>query len=81
MVVLCIRKCLQFGLPDDAIAWVRNCACQKPKESGYSYELWTNKLLGVALGHVSRSKLHKTLRHGELRPPKQVWQDSILWLV
>ena len=49
-VVLCIRKCLQSGLdtaleelprsgkprqlPDDAKAWVRNYACQKPKDSG-----------------------------------------------
>lgn len=97
-VVLCIRKCLQFGLdaalgelprtgkprqlPDDAIAWVQNCACQKPKELGYSYELWTYKLLVahvrqhcVAVGHpalqkLSRSKLHKILRQGELRPHK-----------
>lgn len=97
-VVLCIRKCLQFGLdaalgelprsgkprqvPDDAIAWVQNCACQKPKELGYSYELWTYKLLTahvrrhcVAAGHsalqkLSRSKLHKILRAGELRPHK-----------
>jgi transposase len=97
-VVLCIEKCLQFGveaalkelprsgkprcLPDDAIAWVRNCACQKPKELGYSYELWTYRLLTahirqhcVAGGHpalkrLSRSKLHKILREGELRPHK-----------
>jgi len=97
-VVLCIEKCLQYGLdaalgelprpgkprqlPDDAIAWVMNCACQKPKELGYSYELWTYKLLTahvrqhcVAAGHpalqkVSRSKLHKILRQGELRPHK-----------
>ena len=97
-VVLCIQKCLQFGLdtalgelprpgkprqmPDDAIAWVQNCACQKPKELGYSYELWTYKLLSthirqhcVAAGHpalqkLSRSKLHKILRKGELRPHK-----------
>src|SRR5436190_524902 len=97
-VVLCIQKCLQFGLeaalgelprtgkprqlPDDAIAWVMNCACQKPKEVGYSYELWTYKLLTahvrqhcVAAGHpalqtLSRSKLHKILRKGELRPHK-----------
>ena len=49
-VVLCIQKCLEFGLdaalgelprpgrprqlPDDAIAWVQNLACQKPKEFG-----------------------------------------------
>ena len=97
-VVLCIQKCLQFGmdaalgelprsgkprqLPDDAIAWVLHCACQKPKELGYSYELWTYKLLTahirqhcVAAGHpalqkLSRSKLHKILRQGELRPHK-----------
>src|SRR6202162_185324 len=97
-VVLCIQKCLQFGmdaalgelprpgkprqLPDDAITWVQNCACQKPKELGYSYELWTYKLLTahirrncVVAGHpalqkLSRSKLHKILRQGELRPHK-----------
>ena len=97
-VVLCIRKCLQFGLdaalgelprpgkprqlPDDAIAWVLNCACQKPKELGYSYELWTYELPTahvrghcLAEGHpalqkLSRSKLHKILRQGELRPRK-----------
>lgn len=97
-VVLCIQKCLEFGLdaalgelprsgkprqlPDDAMAWVQNCACQKPKELGYSYELWTYKLLTahvrlncVAAGHpalqkLSRSKLHKILRKGELRPHK-----------
>src|SRR5882762_10252845 len=97
-VVLCIRKCLQSGvetalqelprsgkprqLPDDAKVWVRNCACQKPKDLGYSYELWTYKLLTahvrkhcVAAGHpalrkLSRSKLHKILRQGELRPHK-----------
>jgi hypothetical protein len=69
-------------MPDDAIAWVQNCACQKPKELGYSYELWTYKLLSahlrqhcVAAGHpalqkLSRSKLHKILRKGELRPHK-----------
>ena len=97
-VVLCIEKCLQFGLdaalgelprsgkprqlPDDAIAWIQHCACQKPKELGYSYELWTYQLLTahvrqhcVAAGHpalrkLSRSKLHKILHQGELRPHK-----------
>jgi transposase len=97
-VVLCVQKCLEFGmeaalaelprpgkprqLPDDAIAWVQNCACQKPKDLGYSYELWTYGLLTahvrhhcVAAGHpalrqLSRSKLHKILRQGELRPHK-----------
>src|SRR5215472_11540815 len=62
-VVLCIQKFFQFGLDaalgelprsgkprqlsDDAIAWVQHCACQKPKELGYSYELWTYRLLLV----------------------------------
>ena len=97
-VLLCIGKCLEFGLeaalgelprpgkprrvPDDAIAWVQNCACQKPKDLGYSYELWTYKLLTahvrqhcVAAGHpalqtLSRSKLHQILRQGELQPHK-----------
>lgn len=97
-VILCIRKCLQSGLetalkelprpgkprqlPDDAKAWVQFCACQKPKELGYSYELWTYRLLTahirqhcVAAGHpalrkLSRSKLHKILHEGELRPHK-----------
>jgi len=95
-VVRCIQKFLQFGLdaalgelprpgkprqlPDDAIAWVQDCACRKPKELGYSYELWTYRLLlahirqhCAAVGHpallkLSRSKLHKILRQGELRP-------------
>src|SRR6266446_5557216 len=81
-VVLCIHKCLEFGLeaalselprpgkprqlPDDAIAWVQNCACQKPKELGYSYELWTYKLLNahvrqqcVAAGHPALQKLSR----------------------
>jgi transposase len=97
-VVLCIQKFLEFGLdaalgelprpgkprqlPDDAIAWVQYCACQKPKELGYSYELWTYRLLLAYIrqhcavaGHpallkLSRSKLHKILRQGELRPHK-----------
>ena len=97
-VVLCIQKCLQSGLetalqelprsgkprrlPDDAKAWVQNCACQKPKDLGYSYELWTYKLLTAhvrehcteaghpALQKLSRSKLHKILHEGELRPHK-----------
>ncbi|HYV75940.1 MAG TPA: IS630 family transposase [Candidatus Binatia bacterium] len=97
-VVLCIRKCREFGLDaalgelprpgrprqltDDAVVWVQHCACQKPKELGYSYELWTYKLLTahvrqhcVAAGHpalrrLSRSKLHKILRQAELRPHK-----------
>src|SRR6202789_4188545 len=97
-VVLCIQKFLQFGLeaalgelprpgkarriPDDAIAWVQHCACQKPKELGYSYELWTYSLLQEhvrkhcldadhpILTELSRSRLHRILTQGEIRPHK-----------
>lgn len=97
-VALCVRKFLQFGLeaalgdlprpgksrriPDDAIAWVLHCSCQKPKELGSSYELWTYALLQqhvrkhcIDAGHpdlsgLSRSKLHRILTQGELKPHK-----------
>ena len=97
-VALCVRKCLQFGIeaalgelprpgksrriPDDAIAWVLDCACKKPKDLGYSYELWTYALLQshvrkhcLAASHpslveLSRSKLHRILTKSELRPHK-----------
>lgn len=97
-VVLCIQKFLRLGLDaalgelprsgkprrlsDEAVTWVRNLACQKPKELGYAQELWTYRLLvdhirrhGLAAGHgelvrLSRSKLHKILTEGELRPHK-----------
>jgi transposase len=97
-VVRCVRKCLQFGLnaaleelprsgkprrlSDEAIAWVLHCACQKPKELGYSYELWTYRLLSghirqycrqagyPELDRLSRSKLHKILTKGQIRPHK-----------
>ena len=103
-VVLCIGKCLEFGLDaalgelprsgrpakltDDAVMWVRHCACQKPKELGYSYELWTYKLLTAqirehctaagypALKTLSRSKLHKILESAELRPHKVRYYDE-----
>ena len=101
-VVLCIQKCQQFGLeaalgelsrpgkprqlPDDAMAWVRHCACQKPKELAILYELWTYKLLTThvrqhcaAAGHpalqkLSRSKTPQDPQRG--RPPAA--QDSVL---
>jgi hypothetical protein len=70
---------------------VQNCACQKPKDLGYSYEMWTYQLLTaqvrrhcVAAGHPalqkrSRSKLHNILRKGELRPHRfdTTWSGGI----
>jgi transposase len=97
-VVLCVNKCLRFGwkaalgelprpgrprrLSDEATAWVLHGACQKPKELGYSYELWTYGLLTQhlrqrcedagypELRRLSRSKLHQILTKAELRPHK-----------
>jgi transposase len=97
-VILCVQKCLRFGLEtalgelprsgkprrvsDEAIVWVRNLACQKPKDLGYAQELWTYRLLvdhirrhspaagHLELAHLSRSKLHAMLSQGELRPHK-----------
>jgi transposase len=97
-VVLCLRKYLGFGLEaalgelprsgkprkvsDDAIAWIQNLACQKPKDLGYAQELWTYRLLTAhvrreataagygELSRLSRSKLHRVLAQGELKPHK-----------
>lgn len=97
-VVLCIGKYLRFGLDaalgdlprpgkprrvsDEAIAWIQNLACQKPRDLGYAQELWTYKLLGehirreapatgyAELRRLSRSKLHKILTQSELKPYK-----------
>ena len=60
-VALCVNKFLRFGIEaalgdlprpgkarqilDDASAWVLHCACRKPKDVGYSYELWSYALL------------------------------------
>src|SRR3984957_16719069 len=67
-------------IPDDAITWVQHCACQKPKELGYAHELWTYSLLQEhvrkhcmearhpSLTELSRSRLHRILRQGEIRP-------------
>jgi len=95
-VLLCIGKCLEFGL-DAALGELQDrgnratagrcdclgteCACQKPKELGYSYELWTYKLLtthvrqhcvaaGIRAADAEPLQTHKILRQGELRPHK-----------
>lgn len=97
-VALCVGKFLQFGIdaalgdlprpgksrriPDDAITWVLDLACQKPKDLGYSYELWTYALLQghirkhcaaagqPSLIELSRSKLHAMLTRGAVKPHK-----------
>lgn len=66
----------------EARAWLLDLACQKPKDLGYSYELWTTALLakharehGESAGHPSLGKLargtvSKILTENEIRPHK-----------
>ncbi|MEK7994188.1 MAG: IS630 family transposase [Planctomycetota bacterium] len=94
----CLSKALEMGamaalkdlpgrghppvITDDARAWVISLACQKPKDLGYSYELWTTDLLAKHIrkhcrqqGHPSLKKLgrgtvSKLLSQAEIRPHK-----------
>ena len=93
-----LDKALQMGvyaaLPDmpgrgrrpritkEAKAWVVSLACQKPKNLGYSYELWTTALLAKhirghclevdhpSLAKIGRGTVSKILSAQELRPHK-----------
>lgn len=94
----CIDKALQFGvdraledLPGrgrspvitaEARAWVLALACRKPKELGYSYELWTTRLLAghvrqhcrahghPSLAQLGRGTVSKLLAKGAIKPHK-----------
>jgi transposase len=94
----CINKALQLGavasltdlpgrgksptITPGARAWLLSLACQKPKEFGYSYELWTTRLLAghvrrycidsgqPSLQKVSRGTVSKILTKGQVRPHK-----------
>jgi transposase len=94
----CIDKALQLGamtaladlpgrgrppsITPEAKTWVISLACQKPKDLGYSYELWTNRLLAKhirthcneaghpSLGSLSRGTVSKILSEGEIQPHK-----------
>jgi transposase len=94
----CIDKALQLGaiaalddlprsgapavITDEARAWVVHIACTKPKELGYSYELWTTDLMArhirancLKAGHPSLSKLgrgtvSKILAANKIKPHK-----------
>lgn len=94
----CVNKALQLGvaasladLPGrgkppkisaEARAWVLSLACQKPKELGYSYELWTTRLLAshvrahcheaghLSLSRISRGTISKILTKSKVRPHK-----------
>jgi transposase len=94
----CIDKALQLGaltalddlprsgkppeITPEAKAWLVSLACQKPKELGYSFELWTNRLLAKhvrehckknghpSLGKINRGTVSKILNKSDIRPYK-----------
>lgn len=94
----CIDKALQLGpraalkdlpgrgkppsITPEARAWVISLACQKPKDLGYSYELWTTRLLAKHIrkhcseaGHpclirLSRGTVSKMLSKEDIQPHK-----------
>lgn len=94
----CIDKALQLGvltalddlprsgkppeITPEAKAWLVNLACRKPKELGYSFELWTNRLLAKharehcrenahsSLEKINRGTVSKILKKSDIRPHK-----------
>ncbi len=64
----------------EARAWLVSLACQKPKDLGYSYELWTLKLLAQharengpreghpSLGKIRRGTVWKILAENQIKP-------------
>ncbi len=94
----CIDKALHLGamaalddlprsgkppeITPEAKAWLVNLACKKPKELGYSYELWTNRLLArharshchraehPCLSKIRRGTISKILKKSDVRPHK-----------
>ncbi len=66
----------------EARTWFVSLACQKPKDIGYSYELWINRLLAkharehsVDAGHPSLANINcgtvsKILKKSGIRPHK-----------
>jgi len=97
----CVNKALQLGaiaslddlpgrgkpakISDEDRAWVISLVCQKPKDLGYSYEMWTMQLLSThirkfsaAAGHPSleqlaRGTVSKILTKSKIRPHKMVY--------
>jgi transposase len=94
----CIDKALQLGaltalddlprsgkppeITAEAKAWLVNLACKKPKALGYSFELWTNRLLAKharehckeeghpSLEKINRGTVSKILNKSDVRPHK-----------
>lgn len=94
----CIDKALQIGpltalddlprpgkppvITPEARTWLVNLACKKPSELGYSFELWTNRLLvkhvreycrehgHPSLAKINRGTISKILGKSGVRPHK-----------
>jgi len=94
----CIDKALQLGsltalndlprsgkppeITPEARTWLIHMACQKPKSIGYSFELWTKRLLAKhvrerckeaghpSLAHINRGTVSKILKKSNVRPHK-----------
>ena len=92
----CVDKALQFGalealedlprrgrrptITPEAKAWLIALACRKPKELGYSYELWTTRLLAKHarehcgdsghsdLSHLAKGTVSKILAESDIKP-------------
>ena len=85
-VLKALKDLQRSGRPNtitpEAVEWLVNLACQKPKDIGYPHELWTLDLLSkhvqrncVAAGHpslarIARSTVQKLLSRREVQPHK-----------
>ena len=93
-VYLAIDKALSFGIDqalrdlpgrgkprkisDEARAFIIRTACTSPKELGYAYEIWTNRLMTkhirekspgeYDLGNISNGTVSKILSSGNIHP-------------
>lgn len=90
----CIDRALQFGpvsaltdlprsgrpsiITSEARAWLISVACQKPKDLGYSYELWTTRLLAQHVRDHCRASGHPSLeRLGRGTVSKILTKDGV----
>ena len=76
------RRGRPAAITSEARAWLLALACEKPKDLGYSYELWTTELLArharehcreaghPSLARLSRGTVSKILNRNDLRPHK-----------
>ncbi|MBA3967822.1 MAG: helix-turn-helix domain-containing protein, partial [Nitrospirales bacterium] len=89
----CVDKALERGIKDaleedqrsgrppevtpEAKAWVLSLACQKPKELGYSYEVWSIRLLASHVRTNAENEGHSCLVNFHINPV-MVFQDKVV---